>query len=120
MCCRRSRRSPRLATCTSSPRTCRPRSDWVDSCDIDAERCTVARMSVSVKCITVDCREPRRVAEFWAHALGWRVTHVADDGAMVEAPDRSQPGLEFIVVPEPKTVKNRVHLGLSTTELDEQ
>ena len=77
-------------------------------------------MSVSVACITIDCREPRRVAKFWADALGWRVTHVEDDGAMVEAPDRSQPPLEFIVVPEPKTVKNRVHLGLATTELDEQ
>ena len=38
----------------------------------------------------------------------------------MEAPDRNQPYLEFIVVPEPKTVKNRVHLGLSTAELDQQ
>jgi len=28
------------------------------------------------------------------------------------------PYLEFIQVPEPKTVKNRLHLGLSTGDLD--
>ena len=71
-------------------------------------------------CVTVDCRDPRRVAEFWAEVLDWRVAHVTDDGAVVEAPDRNQPYLEFIVVPEPKTLKNRVHLGLSTAELDLQ
>ena len=81
---------------------------------------TVRGMGVSVTCITVDCRDPRRVAEFWAAVLDWRVAHVTDDGAVVEAPDRGQPYLEFIVVPEPKTVKNRVHLGLTTAELDEQ
>ena len=77
-------------------------------------------MSVSVVCVTVDCHDPKRVAEFWAEALDWRVAHVTDDGAVVEAPDRGQPYLEFIVVPEPKTSKNRVHLGLSTEELDQQ
>jgi predicted enzyme related to lactoylglutathione lyase len=77
-------------------------------------------MGVTVTCITVDCRDPRRVAEFWAEALGWRVAHVDDGGAIVEAPNRDEPYLEFIVVPEPKTLKNRVHLGLSTAELDEQ
>jgi predicted enzyme related to lactoylglutathione lyase len=77
-------------------------------------------MSVTVTCITIDCREPRVVAEFWAEVLGWRVAHVTDEGAVVEAPDKVQPYLEFIAVPEPKTLKNRVHLGLSTTELDDQ
>jgi predicted enzyme related to lactoylglutathione lyase len=77
-------------------------------------------MSVSVVCVTVDCRDPRRVAEFWAEVLDWRVAHVTDGGAVVQAPDRDQPYLEFIVVPESKTQKNRVHLGLSTAELDHQ
>jgi predicted enzyme related to lactoylglutathione lyase len=77
-------------------------------------------VGVTVTCITVDCREPRRVAEFWAAALDWRVAHVTADGAVVEAPGRAQPYLEFIVVPEPKTLKNRLHLGLTTAELDQQ
>jgi predicted enzyme related to lactoylglutathione lyase len=77
-------------------------------------------MGVTVTCITIDCKEPRLVAEFWAEVLDWRVAHVTDEGGVVEAPDQGQPYLEFIAVPEPKTLKNRVHLGLSTTELDEQ
>ena len=77
-------------------------------------------MTISVACITVDCRDPRRVAGFWAEALGWHVTHADDRGAMVEAPERVHPGLEFIAVAEPKSVKNRVHLGLTTTDLDDQ
>jgi predicted enzyme related to lactoylglutathione lyase len=81
---------------------------------------TVSQMGVSLTCITVDCRDSRRVAEFWAAALDWRVAHVTDDGAVVEAPDRRQPYLEFIVVPGAKTLKNRMHLGLSTPALDEQ
>ena len=85
-----------------------------------SEVCTVGRMSVSVVCVTVDCRDPKRVAEFWAEVLDWRVAHVTDKGAIVKAPDRRQPYLEFIVVPEPKTLKNRVHLGLSTAELNQQ
>ena len=45
---------------------------------------------------------------------------MTDESAIVEPPDGGQPYLEFIVVPEPKTLKNRVHLGLSTAALDEQ
>lgn len=75
---------------------------------------------ISMSCVTIDCREPKRVAEFWAEALGWQVTHVAEDGAIVESPGRDRPSLEFVVVPEPKTLKNRVHLGFSAADLDEQ
>jgi predicted enzyme related to lactoylglutathione lyase len=77
-------------------------------------------VEISVVCITIDCRDPKLVAEFWAEALGWRVAHVAEGGAIVEPPNRDQPYLEFIVVPEVKSLKNRVHLGLSTAELDQQ
>ncbi len=77
-------------------------------------------MSITVTCITIDCRDPRLVAEFWAAALDWRVANIADDSAIVEPPDKAQPYLEFIVVPDRKTLKNRVHLGLSAAELDAQ
>lgn len=69
---------------------------------------------ITVSCVTFDCAEPARVADFWAAALGW--TRSAD---RVEAPDGSTY-LEFVAVPEPKTVKNRLHLGLSAPNLDEE
>ncbi len=69
---------------------------------------------ITLSCVTFDCTEPARVAAFWAAALGWvRI------GDRVNAPDGST-FLEFVAVPEPKAVKNRLHLGLSAPDLDEE
>jgi hypothetical protein len=69
-------------------------------------------MSISMACVTFDCVNVDRVAGFWSEALGW-----ARLGDRVVRPDNGV-FLEFIRVPEPKTVKNRLHLGLSAVELD--
>jgi predicted enzyme related to lactoylglutathione lyase len=61
--------------------------------------------------VTVDCADPPRLAEFWARSLDWDVEDADDDGAFV-APKGGGRGLFFQKVPEPKTVKNRVHLDL--------
>ena len=63
-------------------------------------------------CVTVDCADPERVATFWSAALGWPVR-----GHRVEPPDGGVY-LEFVRVPEGKTVKNRLHLGLGAKDLD--
>jgi catechol 2,3-dioxygenase-like lactoylglutathione lyase family enzyme len=67
---------------------------------------------VRLTCVTFDCADPERVASFWAEALGWRKDHHC-----VRPPDGG-PYLEFCPVPEGKTVKNRLHLGLSVRDLD--
>ena len=77
-------------------------------------------MTISVICTTIDCADPGLVARFWAAALGWNHSHVvegATGGARVDPPAGGHY-LEFIVVPESKTVKNRVHLGLASDDLD--
>jgi predicted enzyme related to lactoylglutathione lyase len=68
---------------------------------------------IKLSCVTFDCDEPSAVAAFWADALGWRLV----GGHRVEPPE---PGvyLEFMKVPEPKSVKNRLHLGLNAPDLD--
>lgn len=70
-------------------------------------------------CVTVDCRDPVRVATFWNDALRWR-------GVIADGADRAtcSPGdggayLEFVRVPEAKTIKNRMHLGLNAGTLVE-
>ena len=78
-------------------------------------------MSNSLLAVTFDCADARAVAEFWAAATGRRIAeqestpeHVVllpSDGAAGE------PRLMFNRVPEPKTVKNRVHLDLTTGTL---
>ena len=67
---------------------------------------------IRLSCVTFDCADPVRVAEFWSEALGW-----PRRGDRVEAPDGSTY-LEFVRVPEPKSVKNRLHLGLSASDMD--
>jgi predicted enzyme related to lactoylglutathione lyase len=63
-------------------------------------------------CVTFDCDDVGLVADFWAAALAWE-----RKGDRVVSPEGGI-FLEFIKVPEPKTVKNRLHLGLGTQDLD--
>ena len=62
--------------------------------------------------ITIDAREPRTVAEFWASALGWRVVEEEDQIVSIAPSDASWPTIDVVQVPEGKTVKNRLHLDL--------
>ena len=71
-------------------------------------------------CVTIDCTDPAPVARFWNETLGWGGVAVSDDGdgALCGSPSGGLY-LEFIRVPEPKAVKNRVHLGLSAGSLED-
>jgi Glyoxalase-like domain len=84
--------------------------------------------------VTFDSPHPASIARFWAAALdgydvapyddaelerlrGLGIEDVDDDpSVMVEAADGSPPRLCFQLVPEPKAVKNRVHLDLATDD----
>ena len=71
-------------------------------------------------CITVDSREPELVARFWNDALGWGGVALGNGGqGAVCGPAGGGPYLEFVRVPEAKTVKNRLHLGLHAGTLGE-
>lgn len=68
---------------------------------------------MKISCLTVDCADPKRMVEFWSQALGYEVV-----GDTCRPPDGIGLVLEFVKVPEPKTVKNRVHLGFNTDDVD--
>ena len=68
--------------------------------------------------ITIDCREPERLADFWAAALGYDKVEVVGDWAFLSRGDSSLPKLLLQPVPEPKTVKNRVHLDIMTPDIE--
>jgi predicted enzyme related to lactoylglutathione lyase len=59
------------------------------------------------------------VAQFWAGALGRQLADGADthDAVVLPGDTTTGPRLAFHQVPEGKTVKNRVHLDLTTAEL---
>jgi len=74
-------------------------------------------MSLRIQCLCVDTDDPARLAAFWQSALGWRRTFEQDDEVVLEPPEGSRedgivPDLLFLRVPEPKAVKNRLHLDL--------
>ena len=72
--------------------------------DDDAQ--LVPRISV----LAVDCRDPRKLGAFWQQLIGGTLSE--DDDGVVEL--RGGPvGLDFVHVPEPKQVKNRLHLDLA-------
>jgi len=76
-------------------------------------------MTVRLHSIAVDATDPQRLGRWWADALGWEA--VDDDDACVVAPaDRSQTRLEFLKVPEPKSVKNRLHLDLTPDDQEQE
>ena len=62
--------------------------------------------------IVVDAHDTRRMAAWWAEVLGGRL-EADGDGESVEAiPGAPFEFLVFEPVPEPKTVKNRIHFDL--------
>ena len=79
----------------------------------------VETRGVDIICVTLDCAEPARVAEFWNAALGWGGVAAAPDGSgAICGPPAGGTYLECIRVPEPKAVKNRMHLGCTVGPLD--
>ena len=75
--------------------------------------------------LVVDANDPAAQARFWADALGWVIGDVADDEVDVwpegyDYPDPAALPLVFVPVPEPKRVKNRIHLDLASTSAGHQ
>lgn len=67
--------------------------------------------------VVVDAHDPPALAAWWAEVLGARTEKDADDS--VEAiPGAPFEFLVFEPVPEPKTIKNRIHWDVDTTDVD--
>jgi len=89
-------------------------------------------MATSVQ-VTFDCADPERLSRFWVTLLGyqvpdppdgfatwdqWAVANAIPEDQMnaaraIEDPDGFGPRIFFQRVPEPKTIKNRVHLDVN-------
>jgi predicted enzyme related to lactoylglutathione lyase len=75
-------------------------------------------MSVRLYGVVIDSNEPKRLAEWWAEALGWQIVFEAPDEVAVARDEHTHPGLVFVPVPESKSVKNRLHLDLAPDDRD--
>ena len=82
-------------------------------------------MALRLVQIAMDARDDSAVGRFWAEALGWGVDSEAPGVTNVEPVGLDYPGptavcIDVVAVPEPKTVKNRVHIDLATTSAAHQ
>ncbi len=68
--------------------------------------------------VLVDCADAERIAEFWCAVLGWEIVEHDEEDLVIGGPGSSVRIL-FETVPEPKTIKNRVHLDLHANDGDQ-
>jgi catechol 2,3-dioxygenase-like lactoylglutathione lyase family enzyme len=76
---------------------------------------------VRVLGVMIDCPDPERLAAFWTEVLGVEVEDRLGDPAQFVYLAPVQPGgihLYFQRVPEPKVVKNRVHLDVYADDVE--
>lgn len=69
--------------------------------------------------IGIDCADPTALAQWWAEVLGARFEYDVDHGwaSVEEIPGAPFECLVFASVPEPKTVKNRIHWDVDTADV---
>jgi hypothetical protein len=79
------------------------------SCDL---LCDNDRVPSRIAAIAIDAVEPRALADFWCQVLGWRIVEEDAGGVSIAAAEGASPTIDVVAVPEPKTVKNRLHLDL--------
>ncbi len=73
--------------------------------------------NLRIQCITIDCHDPLKVAQFWAAALDWKITEQDEIEVVIELLDGSPeqgriPDILFLKNPDKKAGKNRLHLDL--------
>ena len=82
-------------------------------------------MAVRINEIVIDSVDPHALADFWCAVLGWVVVDSHEDEVEVRpegTTDRTSPvpSLLFGRVPEPKQVKDRLHLDVVATTGSDQ
>src|SRR5258708_39313869 len=75
-------------------------------------------MPVRLHHIVVDAHDLPGLARFWTQALGWKVLSERENEIVIGTDVNAPVGMCFMPVTEPKTVKNRVHLDLTSSAAD--
>lgn len=74
--------------------------------------------SAKVWYLTIDCRDPERLATFWSELLGVGLRGTMENFVFLSRPSEDAVALAFQRVPEDKVVKNRLHLDLRPDDRD--
>jgi predicted enzyme related to lactoylglutathione lyase len=68
----------------------------------------------------MDTHDLPGLARFWTKALGWRVLSEREREIVIGPDEHAPVGICFMPVTDAKTVKNRVHLDLTTSADDRE
>lgn len=77
-------------------------------------------MTVRLVALVFDALHPDRLAQFWAHALGWEARAVGDDDVQLVPTDETSFPIRFRRVAHEKAGQNRIHFDLTTADADDQ
>ena len=75
-------------------------------------------MPVRLHHIVIDAHDLPGLARFWTRALGWQVLSEWENEIVIGTGPNAPVGMKHMPVTEPKTVKNRVHLDLTSSAAD--
>jgi hypothetical protein len=75
-------------------------------------------MPVRLHHIVVDAHDLPGLARFWTQALGWKVLSEREREIVIGTDENAPVGMCFMPVTDPKTVKNRLHLDLTSSAQD--
>jgi predicted enzyme related to lactoylglutathione lyase len=75
-------------------------------------------MPVRLHHIVIDTHDLPGLARFWAQALGWRILSEREREIVIGPAEDAPVGMCFMPVTGAKTVKNRVHLDLTSSAAD--
>jgi len=68
--------------------------------------------------LVLDCADPRRLADFWREALGYRDYYTNTSLAVLVPKEGTASPLVLQGVPEAKSGKNRMHLDIVVDDLE--
>jgi predicted enzyme related to lactoylglutathione lyase len=75
-------------------------------------------MPVRLHHIVIDAHDLPGLARFWTQALGWKILSEREREIVIGTDENAPVGICFMPVNDPKTVKNRVHLDLTSSAAD--
>jgi predicted enzyme related to lactoylglutathione lyase len=77
-------------------------------------------MPVRLHHIVVDARDLPALARFWTQALGWKILSERPAEIVIGTDENAPVGICFMPVTEPKAIKNRLHLDLTSGPEDRE
>jgi predicted enzyme related to lactoylglutathione lyase len=75
-------------------------------------------MPVQLHHIVIDAHDLPGLARFWTQALGWKILSEREREIVIGTDENAPVGICFMPVTDPKKVKNRVHLDLTSSAAD--